>query len=296
MKRVLIPLMISFLLLTQALASAASRQSGLVIKSDVEGLALTVSCDLVDGSNNAEVRTFRVRGRSALDGVQVGDSVTFEVVKAGTSLFAEDVQVHPFEPSETDPMQAHRMHLLARGSKAIEGKATEGGKLVTPGQQVPDFSLIDQNGRPITLSSFKGKAIAISFMYTRCALPNYCHRLSNNLGQVQQRFREQLGRDLILLTISFDPEHDNPEELTKYARTWNADANWHFLTGSDAEIHRVSGFFGIDSYLDEGLLAHSLHTLVIGRDGKLVANLEGNKFTARQLGDLVQSTLEDRDH
>jgi protein SCO1/2 len=176
------------------------------------------------------------------------------------------------------------MKLMTRG---LEQTA-----MVPVGSVVPDFTLIDQRGTPVLLSDLKGKVVAVNFMYTRCALPNFCYRLSNNLGQLQNRFRPRLGKDLVLLTITFDPVHDRPEQLAHYAAKWKADARtWHFLTGPEKDVARVCEMFGVDAFPDEGLYAHSLHTLIIGRSGELEANLEGNKFTAAQLGDLVDAVL-----
>src|SRR2546423_1052264 len=77
-----------------------------------------------------------------------------------------------------------------------------------------------------------------------------------------------------------------------YAKEWKADAaRWHFLTGSSDDIKRVADMFGMDYFPDEGLINHSLRTVVIDRAGRLIANVEGNRFTAQQLGDLVSSAL-----
>jgi protein SCO1/2 len=166
-------------------------------------------------------------------------------------------------------------------------------KVLSIGQPVPNFSLLDQNRRRVALSSFSRKVVALDFVYTRCALPDFCFRTSNNFGQMQKRFKDRLGRDLILLTVTFDPVHDQPEVLLKYAEIWKADArSWHFLTGPVPEVQRVCGMFGMDFFQDEGLFNHTLHSAVIDRNGKLVANLEGNQFTSQQLGDLVQTVLD----
>ena len=134
--------------------------------------------------------------------------------------------------------------------------------------------------------------VVISFMYTRCALPNYCFRLSTNLSRLQKRFHDRLGRDLILLSITFDPAHDQPAQLADYAKNWKADpAAWHMLTGSAADVQNVCREFGVVAYPDEGLLIHSLHTVIVDRQGNLAANLEGNEFTAAQLGDLVETVM-----
>jgi protein SCO1 len=134
--------------------------------------------------------------------------------------------------------------------------------------------------------------VALNFVYTRCALPNFCVRSSNNFGNLQTRFRNSLKRDLVLLTITFDPVHDSPEALEKYAVKFAADPTaWHFLTGSETAIRQVCNLFGEDYFPDEGLMDHSLHTAIIDRQGRLVVNLEGNEFTAQQLGDLVKTVL-----
>jgi protein SCO1/2 len=142
------------------------------------------------------------------------------------------------------------------------------------------------------LSQFAGKVVALNFVYTRCPLPDYCFRLSNNLAQLQKRFGDRLGKDLVLLTITFDPVRDTPDVMAKYAHIWNADTkSWHFLTGTVAEVQRVCGMFGVAAWQDEGVLTHSLHTVVIDRRGRLAANVEGNSYTAKQLGDLVEEVI-----
>ena len=89
--------------------------------------------------------------------------------------------------------------------------------------------------------------------------------------------------------------HDTPEVLAKYAEQWKANPpTWHFLTGPAADVQRVCRMFGVHAFPNEGLMDHSLHTVLIGRDGKLIANVEGNRFTASQLGDLIQGVLGSR--
>jgi protein SCO1/2 len=101
-----------------------------------------------------------------------------------------------------------------------------------------------------------------------------------------------MERDLILLSITIDPVHDQPKILAKYAATWKADpASWHFLTGPAEDVKAVARKFGLNFWQDEGQLTHALHTLVIGRSGKLAADFEGNEFTAEQLGDFVDVML-----
>ena len=150
---------------------------------------------------------------------------------------------------------------------------------------------MDQNRRRIDVAGFPGKVLVLNFFYTHCTLPEYCFRLSNNLGNVQKRFQTKMGHDLILLSLSFDPIHDQPETLANYARTWHADRNWHFLTGAPPVVKNLCALFAVSSWPDEAELLHSLHTVVLDRKGRLAANIEGNQFTSQQLGDLIEVIL-----
>ena len=156
---------------------------------------------------------------------------------------------------------------------------------------MPDFVLNDQQRRSIHFSQFRGKVVALTFAYSRCPNPSYCFRLSNNLAQLQRRFSSRYAADLRLITIVIDPANDQGAALDRYAQTWKADPEkWHFLTGPVEDVRTVAALFGMDFWSDEGFLStHSFRTAVIDRDGRLVANLEGNQATAKELGDLVES-------
>jgi protein SCO1/2 len=237
---------------------------------------------------DAMVMPFRVKDPKSLDQVHPAILVDFKLSVTKTSSYISDVHERKFESIEADPDQARRLKVLDKALQAKSGAVST----IQPGQVAPDFSLTDQNGHPVSLSQFDGKVVAITFIYTRCPLPDYCFRLTNNFGRIQKRFKERMGRDLIPLSISFDPTHDTPEVLAKYADVWKADTKgWSFLTGSLADVKQVCNSFGMNFWQDEGVLTHSLHTIVLDRQHKLVANLEGNQFTANQLGDLVATVL-----
>jgi protein SCO1/2 len=211
--------------------------------------------------------------------------VEFTLVVDNDTSFAEGLHVRPFESLELDPTQARRLKLIENASSAHPPSAD----VLHTGELVPDFRLTDQNQQAVSLAQFRGKIVALTFIYTRCPLPDYCVRLSNNFGVLQRRFKSRMGQDLVLLTVVIDPVHDQPAELSSYARTWKADPrSWRFLTGSAADIQRICRGFDMSFYPDEGLFVHSFHTVVISRSGRLAANLDGNNFTAQQLGDLVQ--------
>jgi protein SCO1 len=271
-----------------AVAFAEQRYSvrGLVLKVDAPNKTILVSTDAIPGFMEAMTMPYSVRDAKEMTGLKAGTLIDFSLVVENDSSYAEAIHEHKYQGLEPDPLTARRLKLLNQVANPSQIKPLQ------VSDAVPDFILTDQQHRRIRFSRFAGKTIVLNFVYTRCALPNFCFRSSNNFGILQRRFGSNLGHDLILLTVTFDPAHDDPEVLAKYAATWKADPKaWHFLTGSADEVRRVCDLFGEDFFQDEGLMNHSLHTVIINQKGRLVSNLEGNEFSAQQLGDLVETVL-----
>ncbi|HVW12000.1 MAG TPA: SCO family protein [Bryobacteraceae bacterium] len=275
--------------MTAASAVAPARRfhgTGMAVSVDSGKQTVTISHQAIPGYMDAMVMAFHVKDATELKGIAPGAKVEFTLVIDDGSTWIEQLRTVDYWSAERDPEQAHRLGLI----ESILNKSA--AQELKQGEAVPDFTLTDEQNHPIRLSQFRGKVIAMNFVYTRCPLPDYCFRLSNNLAQLQKRFTADLGRNLILLTITFDPVRDTPAVMAKYARIWNADLRaWHFLTGPLSEVQHVCGLFGVAAWQDEGILTHSLHTAVIDRQGKLAANIEGNTYTVKQLGDLVQEVI-----
>ena len=262
--------------------------AGLVLRVDPSHRTILLSCESIAGYMDPMIMPFSVRDPKALAGLAPGMMVDFALVVDKKSSYAESIHVRNFEDLEQQPLAARRLKII----EDLDSAKSLGQSELKIGQRLPNIVLTDQNRRETDLAGFAGKVVLMNFIYTHCPLPDYCFRLSNNLGNVQRRFKAQMGRDLILLSVTFDPINDQPEVLANYARTWNADPNWHFLTGALPEVRRVCNMFGVNFWPDEAELMHSLHTVIIDRQGRLAANLEGNQFTVRQLGDLVQTILD----
>jgi protein SCO1 len=280
--------LVVFLLAASGVASAAEEYAvkGMVVSVNRPARTFTASIEEIPNFMRAMTMPFEVLKPGDLDGLAPGAIVEFTLIVDKESSHAERIRVVRFESVERDPFSASRLALL--------NEIVAGGSAVKPltiGETVPEFRLTDQKKRSVSLSSLRGKVVALNFVYTSCALPNFCLRLSNNFNVLQKRFKQRLGRDLVLLTVTFDPVHDTPEVLAEYAQQWNADAAWRFLTGSEQDVARVCRLFGVNAFPNEGLLDHSLHTVLIDRQGKLVANIEGNEFSPVQLGDLTETLL-----
>lgn len=189
--------------------------------------------------------------------------------------------------------------LAVRKGHAVVTKVTSRGGVaefaastsLAVGALVPDFTLTDHDGTPLTFSSLRGDVVALDFIYTRCPQPDVCPRLSANFARLQRRF----GSSLKLLSITIDPRYDRPEVLRAYAKLWNADTrNWRFLTGTESQIRSVASAFGLVYFPEDGSMTHSSRTAIIGRDGRLAGMVEGSAFAVSQLGDLIALTLESK--
>jgi protein SCO1/2 len=285
MKRLALFAMYLLLVVAGARGEDGRAARGMVVSVDAAHRSLVISCDAISGYMDAMEMRFAVRSAALLSALRPGVNVQFTMVKRGKVLVAEDVKVVSGENFESEPMEA-------AGMKALQGALDGAENIVAPGDLVPEFALTDQAGELVRMSDLRGKVVVLTFGYSRCPNPEYCFRLSSNLEGVERRFASRAGKDLVLVTVAIDPEHDNGEVLREYAAVFHAEPpKWDFLTGPLPEVKRVAAMFGMDFWRRGGLLMHSLHTVVIDREGRVMVNLEGNGFSVRQLGDVVAGVL-----
>lgn len=248
--------------------------TGLVLKVDKTARQVTVSHDPIPGFMDAMVMPFTVAGGTDLEAVRPGDRIGFRLTVRGGRSRIDRVRILSAAPA----------------GASIDTPALES---VPIGAAVPSFTLQDQYGQPVSLETLRGKVVVAGFIYTRCPLPDYCPRVMTNLATLRDRFADRLGKDLVLLTVTFDPRHDTPGTLKEYGERYGANVpGWHLVTGSPDEVARVCAAFGVEYYPDEGMITHTLQAAIIGRDGRLAATAEGRGYSARQLGDLVAVHLQ----
>lgn len=134
-------------------------------------------------------------------------------------------------------------------------------------EALPDITLLDQNGHAIKLSSLKGKPVLMDFIYTRCTTA--CPLLTAKFASIARLLGPRLGSDVIMVSITIDPEHDHPSELLNYADSHGAaHKGWLFLTGNLSDIERVLGIFGLKRQMaPDGSIDHVATAFLIGPDG-----------------------------
>jgi protein SCO1/2 len=166
-----------------------------------------------------------------------------------------------------------------------------------PGETVPDFHFLNQSGRMISLAQFRGKVVLLTFIYTRCPLPNYCVRMSRNFAKIDKALEKEpkLYARTHLLSISFDPEYDTPKVLRSYGGAYTGlytketFRHWEFVAPPESELKKVLLFFDIGiTPVGSQTITHSLSTVVIAPDGKLYKWYPGNEWKPEQvLGDVA---------
>jgi len=200
--------------------------------------------------------------------------------------YVEDVRIPQFDSTEREPVDARRLKLL---EDLIDPKSRR--RRFGCGQPVPNFILTDQNQRRISLGQLSGKVVALNFVYTRCACLNIGIGLSITLA-VSRSVSRTPGAKIWFSSPSHSTLSTTTGNPGNYAKTWKADPNnWHFLTGGVPDVERVCNLFGVGFWPDEAQLTHSLHTAVIDRQGKLVANLERESIHCRTARYLVETVI-----
>ena len=173
--------------------------------------------------------------------------------------------------------------------------AAAGVYILQPGNAVPDTALIDQDGTPTSLKAFGGSALAVTFVYTRCPLPQFCPLIDRRFGEVQKLVHADpaLKGKVKLVSISFDPAFDRPEVLRAHASKAGAEpAVWRFATAGEAVVDRLAAEFGINVIREkDGTITHNLRTAIVDPSGRLVAILDNNDWTAGQLADALKNAL-----
>jgi protein SCO1 len=222
----------------------------------------------------------------------------WDELKPGADIRAELVVDH----TGKDPFWLEKIGIVASPGPDEEPLPIK-ENVAAVGKDAPPFTLTNQDGKKISMNDFRGRALAITFIYARCPLPEYCIRMSTNFSDLANMLRTdaELRDKIRLLSISFDPENDTPEKLRSYGIGYlgvgaKPDFTvWQLAVGKDAEVRKIADFYGLRYEVDESnkaLINHSLRTAVIAPDGKVAKILTGNDWTPADLLKELKATLD----
>ncbi|HEU4506869.1 MAG TPA: SCO family protein [Pyrinomonadaceae bacterium] len=238
---------------------------GKVVVVEPDKHLVTVSHEEVKGFMPAMTMPFTVRSESDLQILAPEDQITATLVVDGSHSWLEDLII-----------------VRQSGSPA----AVPGVVQAKEGDSVPNFKLRNQNDREIRIHNYHGKTLLLTFIYTRCPVPEYCTLMSNNFAQVERELGQdpELYSKTHLLSISIDPGYDTPQVLRSYGsahteRYQNETfAHWEFATGTDEQVKEIAEYFGLRYFPEKGEIIHGLRTVIVGPDGKVVKVYSGNEW------------------
>jgi protein SCO1/2 len=271
-------------------------------------------------SNSANVKRYDLRGKVvSVDRIKKRASIDHEAIPGFMDAMTMDFPIHEtwvwddltagseiqaelvVDNTAKDPFYLEKIGILA-GTDAKLPPPPAGEVPPQVGKAVPDIKLTDQDGKRFSLTDYKGKAVAVTFIYRECPLPDYCIKMSKNFSDAAVRIGADpaLKDKVRLLSVSFDPARDTPEKLRQYGQGYLGNPEkpdfsvWRLAVGSDKEVRSIADFFGLKYEVDQNdkaIINHSLVTAVIGPDGTVKKIIAGNRWTVDELVRDLEETV-----
>ncbi len=231
---------------------------GIIVGTDPAHGEVTVDTEAIPGFMDAMTMPYKVKDVNVLQDLHPGDHMNGVLLVGGESTFLDQIVITAqAQPDYKPQVQFH---------------------VPAPGDTVPDFRLTNQSGRQISFRQFRGKALLVTFIYTRCPLSDYCPRMSRNFAAIDKSLQSDpaIYRKTHLLSISFDPAYDSPAVLRSYGEAYTGNytkekfEHWDFAAPSKTDLPKLLEFFDVGATPGENhTFTHSLSTAVIAPDGKV---------------------------
>lgn len=240
---------------------------GRVVAVDPDREEVTVDHEEIPDYMPAMTMPFKVKDTWALSVLAPGQQMEATLVVEGGHSWIEDIRVSGSSPAE---------------------RTGEASVIPEPGDRVPDFTLVNQDNKAIHLDQYQGRPLLLTFIYTRCPLPDYCPLTSSKFAAVYRACLSLPQSDALphLLTVSFDSQYDTPDVLREYSERYMNPVRfdrWEYATGSEEQIREITGYFGLVYERESNQIVHSLVTALIGPDGSLVQLYLGNQWRPEEI-------------
>ena len=256
---------------------------GKIVSVDAAKGMVTLDHEAIPGFMDAMTMPYKLKDASVASELHPGDRITAKLLVRKTADGYEDPMLD---------------EIVVTAQARPDYKPAVQYHVPTAGDAVPDYKLTNQSGRTIHLAQFKGRVLLLTFVYTRCPLPDFCIRMSQNFAQIDKALKADpaLYARTHLLSISFDPKFDTPAVLKSYGETYigtdakQAFAHWDFAVPPAGELAALTQFFDVGiTPGDAGLPTHSLSTALIGKDGKVRAWYATNEWTPAEVLAAIRS-------
>jgi protein SCO1 len=258
-------------------AAATYQLRGIVVSSDAAKGVVTVDSEAIPGLMGAMIMPYKLAQPGVASELHPGDHISARLRVSDSGSVIDQIDVIAQAKPDYKPSKSYNVP--------------------APGQTVPDFKFVNQSGKAIDVDQFRGKVLLVTFIYTRCPLPDYCIRISRNFATIQKQLAAdpQLSNKTHLLSVSFDPAYDTPKVLHSYGSTYAGSAafsHWDFAVPPPAELDAVEQFFDVGvSSGSNNTLTHSLSTAVIAPDGKIFRWYPSNDWTPSTVVDDVKQAV-----
>jgi protein SCO1/2 len=293
--------------LSSSAASSGSNQvfqvKGVVKELQSDGKTVVIRHEEVPNYMPAMTMPFTAKQPRELAGLNPGDQVEFRMTVTENDVWIDEIRKAESSLGATNSSGTNTVTAPPNASAATGWSGTNSASAnqlppespfrivrdVDPlqiGDKLPEYHFTNELGQAVSTADFKGQALAITFIFTRCPLPNFCPRMSSNFEDVQRKLLGMTNgpANWHLLTISFDPEFDKPVILKAYAERYKADPkHWSFLMSDVATTAEISDQFGQRFWKEEGAINHNLRTAVIDAGGRVQQIFQGNLWTTDDL-------------
>jgi protein SCO1 len=242
------------------------RAQGIVKEVMADGRTVVIAHEAITNYMEAMTMPFKVKEPRELDGLRPGDKVLFRLEVTDTESWVEGI-------SKNGRASEQR-------AEPADAKAPEAG--VTKSRHpLLDYAFTNELAQAVRLSDFRGQAMAITFFFTRCPIPDFCPRLSKNFEEASQKLAAMPGgpTNWHFLSVTFDPESDTPSVLKAYGERYHYDPkHWSFLTGPKKEISELAAGSDVKFEPASGFINHNFRTLIIDAAGhvQMVFPMGGN--------------------
>ena len=244
---------------------------GRVVSIPPEKQSVVIDHEDIPGFMQGMTMSFPVKDPGILKDLTANDLINFELTVPPQDSWVSRIE----KTGHTEESESS----VNKGAAAVAVES-----ILRVGQKAPAFSLIDQDGRHISLKDFRGKPVAITFIFTRCPLPDYCPRFTSHFAAVQKKLMPQYPGQFHLISVSIDPEHDTPAVLKDFAQRFGADFQiWSWLTGPAKTIREVTAPYGVRYWNEDETISHSSACAVIDPAGQVYKLYWGNTWTPDEI-------------